>query len=40
MDIAVIIVIDALLALREGNPQWLVDPPHKGPVIQKAFLCH
>ena len=27
-------VISTLLALREGNHQWLVDFPHKGPVMQ------
>ena len=29
-----------LLAFEEGNHQWLVDSPHKGPVKQRAFPCH
>ena len=24
----------------EGNQQWLMDSPHKWPVMQKAFPCY
>ena len=30
----------ALLALCEGNHQWPVDSPHKGPVAWKRFPCN
>ena len=30
----------ALLALYEGNHQWSVDSPHKGPVMCKESPCH
>ena len=29
-----------LLASVMGNRRFLVDSPHKGPVIRKSFLCH
>ena len=30
----------ALLAVCDGNHQWPVDSPHKGPVTWKAFPCY
>ena len=29
-----------LLALCQGFHRWMLDSPHKGPVIWEMFLCH